>query len=250
MAEEVNDPTAPGWKQDPIGRFAGRYWDGSDWTEHVVDSDRTRSLDPMSAETQPIRPASAQEVTAGLAPVNQSPAGPPPRRREWPLWTRVALAVAVVVVAAAAGLSSDDEPGSSGQPSATAGPPSSFAVGETARTGDFDVTVYGFRDPEPPGQFLRPQAGMHFVSVDVQVANPMPTLQEFSSLLGFHLLDGSNRQFNLTFNDITPGPPEGAIPAGQAIRGLVVFEIPDGATGFRFQVQGSLTASEVLFTLR
>jgi len=34
------------------------------------------------------------------------------------------------------------------------------------------------------------------------------------------------------------------------MRGLAVFEVPDGAGNLRFRVQGSLTASDVQFTLR
>ena len=250
MAEEVKDPAAPGWKRDPSGRFAGRYWDGADWTEHVVSADRTRSLDPMSGgpptipPPQPSAPAVPPPVVEGLA-------RRPAERRVWPAWAKIALPVAVLV-AIAAGLTSDDEPtsGSAGQPSTPVAPSRSYALGETARTGDFDVTVHGFSDPQAPGQFLRPQPGMHFVSVDVQVANRTPAQQAFSSLLGFHLLAGRDREFNLTFNDITPGPPEGEIPVGQSMRGFVVFEVPDGAGDFRFRVQGSFTASDVQFTLR
>jgi len=255
MAEEVKDLAAPGWKRDPTGRFAGRYWDGADWTEHVVSSDRTRSLDLMSGGSPTILrpPPSAPSAPAVTPPVVEGSAGEPSKGRGWPLWAKIALPVAVLVVIVA-GLTSDDEPdvrsGSTGQPSTTAAPSRFYAIGETARTGDFDVTVHGFSDPQAPGPFLRPQPGMHFVSVDVQVANRTPAQQGFSSLLGFHLLAGRDRELNLTFNDITPGPPEGEIQAGQSMRGFVVFEVPDGAGNFRFRVQGSLTASDVQFTLR
>ena len=28
---------AAGWSNDPYGRYQQRYWDGSQWTEHVAD---------------------------------------------------------------------------------------------------------------------------------------------------------------------------------------------------------------------
>ena len=244
MAEEVKDPAAPGWKRDPSGRFAGRYWDGADWTEHVVSPDRTRTLDPLSGEEAPAPQPSpvAPSGQSGRLPV-AGPAGQPTKRGGWPLWAKIALPVAVLV-AISAGLSSDDQPDatsdSTPQPSATTEVPTTavprlYAIGDTAPTGDLEVTLHGFSDPQAPGQVLRPQPGMHFVSVDVEVANRTPAPQTFSSLLGFRLLAGRNRQFDLTFNDITPGPPEGEIPAGRAIRGLVVFEVPDGVTGFRLR---------------
>lgn len=39
-----------GWKRDPWDRFAGRYWDGENWTHHVVNADSTRTTDPVPHE--------------------------------------------------------------------------------------------------------------------------------------------------------------------------------------------------------
>lgn len=36
------------WHNDPLGRHQYRYWDGSDWTDHVADKG-VRSVDPMEA---------------------------------------------------------------------------------------------------------------------------------------------------------------------------------------------------------
>jgi hypothetical protein len=243
LAEEVTDPKAPGWKRDPSGRFAGRYWDGSAWTEHVVAQNRVRSTDPVPAEAEvpPTAPAPA------AAPQPRPRAAPPGWRRAWPLWARVALPVAVVIaIVVALSRGGKDE-----SPVGTTVPPASktFAVGETARTADFDVTVYGVKDPQPPGQFLRPSPGTHYVSVDVQVANRSATQQNFSSLLQIHLLDGSNRQFDPTFGEVAPPAPDGEVPPGQAIRGLALFEMPDGTTGLRVRVQGSLTAAGAYFAV-
>lgn len=38
----------PGWHADPSGRHQFRYWDGSDWTEHVLDSG-VAAEDPLPA---------------------------------------------------------------------------------------------------------------------------------------------------------------------------------------------------------
>lgn len=38
---------AAGWKRDPWHRFAGRYWDGSEWTERVVSQERILGVDPL-----------------------------------------------------------------------------------------------------------------------------------------------------------------------------------------------------------
>ena len=35
------------WHPDPYGRYAMRYHDGREWTEHVVDGDNRQLVDPM-----------------------------------------------------------------------------------------------------------------------------------------------------------------------------------------------------------
>ena len=123
-------------------------------------------------------------------------------------------------------------------------------LGETVRSGDFDITVHGFSDPEAPGEFLKPAAGRHFVSVDVEVANRTSRPHSFSFLLGFHLLDARDNQIDATFGDVKPPPPDGDIAPGQSLRGRVLFETADGTSGFRFKAQGSLTEPGALFPLR
>lgn len=178
-------------------------------------------------------------------------------RRGWPLWAKVALPVAVLVaVIAAVGPDEPVDPPGSGSgsdavttPQVIAPAKASYALGETARTGDFDVTVLEFRDPQAPGPFLLPKDGDHFVSVDVHVANRTATPQTFSSLLGLHLVDGTDRQFDAALGDVSPPPPDGEVPPGGAVRGRSLFEVPDGTTGLRLRVQGRPDAQGVVFTL-
>ena len=145
MVEEVKKSRAAGWKVDPSGRFAGRYWNGTAWTEHVVDQDRVTSIDALPGlPGQSTRGGrSASPVTEGL--------------RRTPQWAKIAVVVAIVVAIALVLTSGDDEapPVASGEPPAETVAPavtkSVYAVGETARTGDFNVTVLGFKDPQTPG---------------------------------------------------------------------------------------------------
>ena len=41
-----------GWYLDPTGRHQGRYWNGTDWSAHVVD-DGIQGIDPSLASTGP-----------------------------------------------------------------------------------------------------------------------------------------------------------------------------------------------------
>ena len=40
--------TTPGWHPDPTGRHDHRYWDGSQWSEHVADAG-VSGTDPLDA---------------------------------------------------------------------------------------------------------------------------------------------------------------------------------------------------------
>ncbi len=46
------------WHPDPTGRHEMRYWDGSQWTEHVVDNgvQSTSPLEAAPAQQQPVQP--------------------------------------------------------------------------------------------------------------------------------------------------------------------------------------------------
>ena len=128
-----------------------------------------------------------------------------------------------------------------------------YNVGDTAKTGEFTVTVYAFKNPQPSANsFIQPDPGMHYVSVDVQMTNTdSKTQRAFSSILGFHLVDAQNRQYDIDLFDagLKPGAPGGTIASGQSVRGFVAFEVPNGATGLKLRVQGNLTAAGALFNL-
>jgi len=169
-----------------------------------------------------------------------------------------ALATLILVIAVASAGSAidnavDDVNREPGATSSSGNTKASYAVGETASTGDFEVTVYGFENPQPSGnEFVTARPGWHYVSVDVEITNPdSEDQQSFSSLFGFHLLDGENRQYDEDLFDagLEPGAPGGEIAAGQSVRGFVAFEVPDGTSGLKLRVQGSLTASGAVFDL-
>lgn len=69
MADPYDDARrAPGWKRDPWQRFAGRYWDGEQWTEHVVTAEKVRSVDPVPATPPVTERAPAAAPEPALAP--------------------------------------------------------------------------------------------------------------------------------------------------------------------------------------
>jgi len=125
----------------------------------------------------------------------------------------------------------------------------SYAIGQTANTSGWNVKVFAVHNPQTPAT-IPPAAGNHYVSVDVQVTNAGSQSATWSGLVGFHLLDAKNHQYNIQITNITPKAPEGQVLAGGSLRGLAVFAVPDATTGaLRFEVQGSLTAAGAIFNL-
>ncbi|MHB8467984.1 MAG: DUF4352 domain-containing protein, partial [Acidimicrobiales bacterium] len=141
----------------------------------------------------------------------------------------VAVIVIIVIVAAVSAtkkLSENVVNGNLGGPA----PAAAYKVGDSAMTSGWKVTVFGFTDPlTPPSQYDTPQAGDHYVSVDVQITNPSNKQEPFSSLIAFHLVDSLNHQYEIAIiPELAPGAPDGQIAAGQSIRGQVGFQVPDG----------------------
>jgi len=68
------------WKPDPYGRYAMRYHDGSEWTEHVVDGGGTQLVDPMgrSSVIPFAMPKTATGDGGGSSESSSGSAWPPP----------------------------------------------------------------------------------------------------------------------------------------------------------------------------
>jgi Domain of unknown function (DUF4352) len=86
----------------------------------------------------------------------------------------------------------------------------------------------------------------------VEVINPSSENRVFSSLAGFHLLDKKNNQYDedpYFAASFLRRPPDGQVPPKGSIRGLVGFQVPDGATKLKFKAQGGSTASGAIWKL-
>lgn len=68
---------SPGWKVDPFGRHQHRYWDGSQWTEHVADDGKT-TADPPIAHAEPPGQASGLQSARSTAPADDADADDEP----------------------------------------------------------------------------------------------------------------------------------------------------------------------------
>lgn len=221
----------PGWYRDESDPRYVEWWDGQQWSGQRQLADQPR---PRAAPTGPAYDA---------APARK-------RKSRWPLYALLGALVFLVVAAIVGTSTEDDDPAGPGTAALPTGAP--HQIGETAKTSDFEVQVFGVEYPytSPDEFFVEPGAGNAYVSVDVQVRNTSNRQQPFSSILGLHLLDAENRQYDHTIVfGLDPGPPGGEFAPGHAVRGFVPFEVPEGTTGLQLRVQGSLTAAGALFQL-
>lgn len=60
MTENPTEPAA-GWYPDPTQQFEQRYWDGAQWTEHVV-RDGEQSIDPLAPVARPVQVSTPEKV--------------------------------------------------------------------------------------------------------------------------------------------------------------------------------------------
>lgn len=112
-----------------------------------------------------------------------------------------------------------------------------YAVGDEVKLGDWTVKVYAVANPQAPGnQFSQPKAGTKWIGVDTEVKNLSTKPATVSSLACFKLHDAANHDFdeNIT-SGVTPQAPDGQIEPSGAKRGIIVFEVPQDATGLQLR---------------
>jgi hypothetical protein len=166
----------------------------------------------------------------------------------------VTVVVVAIVVAAGIAIAVDRAANTIEKTGNLGGPPpaANYVLGETGRSGGFGFTVLGIQDPfRTPDRVATPTSGRRYVAIDVRVTNLSESTQEsFSSPDGFHLLDAHDRQIDETIvPGVEPGAPDGKFAPGQAMRGLVIFEIPYGTSGLKLRCQGNITSAGAVFRL-
>lgn len=161
-------------------------------------------------------------------------------------------AVLTLAVLASIASSSQEDSGGGGGSGGTATTPETFAIGETAHTGDFDVTVNAVTDPyAPTNQFdAQPAAGNRFVAVELSMTNTGAEPQPISTLANTEITDSQGRLGTLPLTG-TELPKIDAVTAapGELRRGWVVFEVVGDATELKVRIKGNLTATGSLFQL-
>lgn len=172
-------------------------------------------------------------------------------------WWALAVAVVLVIAIAAGGGDDDDAPETAATTAndgaaseTTSAPTDRYAVGDTATTSDFEVTLHSVEDPfDPADGFSTPAEGHRYVAVELEVRNLADEQRTFSTLAYTEILDSTNRAWDVELTGTNRPTVEGDMPAGDARRGWVVFEVGDDAAELRLRVKGSITASGAIFVL-
>jgi hypothetical protein len=169
-------------------------------------------------------------------------------KKRW--WVLGAIAVVIAIATLADGDQDGETSGDTPAAGETEGGQDVYAIGQTARTGDFDVTLHQVQDPfAPTNEFETPQAGNRFVAVEVEVRNTGSERAPMSTLLGAELTDSMSRPWNVALAGTDLPQLDGEVGPGEARRGWIVFEVAQDATELRLRIKGNLTAAGSLFEL-
>lgn len=122
------------------------------------------------------------------------------------------------------------------------------AVGDSAHTGDFDVTVNAVSEPYVArNQFEQAHAGEHYVAIDVSMKNTAKEAKTLSTAF-FDLTDPEGRKYSETYLDNNQ-PIDGDVPPGEPRRGMLFYTVPDGVTGLVLRVRGDFTSGGTTFQI-
>lgn len=163
---------------------------------------------------------------------------------------KVAWVLAVAGVVALSAACSSDEPKKVGEVSqggnvssstsnsattATTAAKASYKAGEVLKVGKLEAVTLSLNPKwTSDNEFIKPSAGKKIVAVEFQLKNTDDEPEAISTLLQFKLKDASNAQYDITFYGPEPRFPDGELAPGDTARGWVPFEVPEGASGFRF----------------
>lgn len=109
-----------------------------------------------------------------------------------------------------------------------------YAVGETVKISNVQVVINEVK--EVPGtEYYKPEPGNRFISADLTVENLGSVDYTVSSMMLFTLKDSTGQEYSISISGIVASGGQsldGTIVPGDKLRGLLVFEVPVGASGF------------------
>jgi hypothetical protein len=123
-----------------------------------------------------------------------------------------------------------------------------LSVGDTAKVGDAEVTVHGFRFDEG-NEFFSPDEGNVWLVVDVTVVNTGGNSYALSSVLQTAARDQEGREHGIAFGPDLQGSLDSQIPPGDKLRGEAAFEVPAGQAGLQFVFKQAIGSAQARWNL-
>ena len=167
---------------------------------------------------------------------------PPPHRRAMGKVIGLVIAGVLVVggVGVAMGSGSSDGGGSAGNDGGSG--TRVHAVGQAVDLGDVSFTVLGARTL-PAGPFSEPTAGHVYLAVHIEVVNNGSGPEVVSSLMQFSVRDATGLSYDQTYAEGAVGSLDGFVAPGSKLRGEIVYEVPEGATGLQLVISDFFAGS-------
>lgn len=101
------------------------------------------------------------------------------------------------------------------------------------------VTVTQVVDPATPeNDFIKPKTGSRLVAVQVTLSNVGKAVYDDSPTNGATLIDGEGQEYRRTYIDVREGQSfrgSSTISVGDTRKGMIVYEMPEGAKPAKFQ---------------
>ena len=123
-----------------------------------------------------------------------------------------------------------------------------LSIGDTAKVGDAEVTVHGFR-LDKGDEFFGPDEGNTWLVVDVTVVNTGGDSYALSSVLQTAARDQEGREHGIAFGPDLHGGLDGQIPPGDKLRGEVAFEVPASQAGLQFVFKQAIGSAQARWNL-
>ncbi len=117
-------------------------------------------------------------------------------------------------------------------PSAAAARAKAFAIGETAKTSSYELTVVGVEECKRRG-FTRPKNGNLWLGVEVRLTS-ISSRELVANPRDAKLVDAEGVSFNYTYvfkSTCEPRLDNTRLQRDDKARGFLVFEIPEGSRG-------------------
>lgn len=148
----------------------------------------------------------------------------------------MALAVGALGLVAAVGIAGCSDKGSS-KSTSTSAP----RIGDDVKLDQWTATVNSVQNPYTAANLKEsPKAGNKYVAADVTIRNNSKKPGTIASADCLRLEDGSGKTYEKLDLATSPAAPNGTVAPTEALRGLVVFEVPSGATDLKLKLRCNL----------